>query len=164
MHIASFNTPLGQMIAVADAKALLLLEFTDQKDIQHELERLEKKMGSATVQGSSRLIDSIQHELEKYFAGTLTLFKTPLHLLGTPFQISVWEELRKIPSGETRSYADIAKALGKPTAYRAVAQANGRNNHVIIVPCHRVINADGKVGGYSSGLPRKQWLLDHEAK
>ena len=88
----------------------------------------------------------------------------PTAWLGTPFQHTVWHALQTIPSGETRSYADIAKAIGQPSAYRAVARANGANQLALIVPCHRVINHNGGLGGYGGGLPRKGWLLEHERK
>lgn len=90
------------------------------------------------------------------------VFEAPLHLIGAHFQKKVWDALRKIPAGETRSYADIAESINKPTAYRAVAQANGTNQLAIIVPCHRAINANGDLGGYGGGITRKQRLLAHE--
>ena len=93
-----------------------------------------------------------------YFDGKLTEFKTPLFFLGSPFQQQVWETLQKIPSGETRSYLEIAKAIEKPLACRAVARANGANQLAIVVPCHRVINTNGDWGGYGGGLARKKWL------
>jgi len=83
---------------------------------------------------------------------------------GTPFQVSVWNALLEIPLGATRSYADIARAIGRPEALRAVAQANGANPFAIVIPCHRVINTGGKPGGYGGGLPRKRWLLEHEGR
>jgi len=105
---------------------------------------------------------SLHYELNQYFEDKLQSFQTPLTFLGTPFQKQVWEELLKIPAGETRSYSEIAIAIGRPSAFRAVAQANGANQLALIVPCHRVINADGQLGGYGGGLTRKKWLLDHE--
>lgn len=91
-------------------------------------------------------------------------FTTLLRLLGTPFQKRVWQELLNIPYGETRSYSEIAVSVGRPAAYRAVAQANGANQLAIVVPCHRVINANGDLGGYGGGLSRKEWLLAHEKR
>ena len=98
----------------------------------------------------------------QYYAGTLKEFKTPLHLLGSPFQQEVWAELRRIPPGETRSYSDIATAMNRPSSQRAVANANGANQLAIVIPCHRVIQANGEIGGYGGGVSRKQWLLNHE--
>jgi AraC family transcriptional regulator of adaptative response/methylated-DNA-[protein]-cysteine methyltransferase len=97
-----------------------------------------------------------------YFSGVNHEFITPLALLGSPFQVQVWEELIRIPKGETRSYAQLASAIGRPSAYRAVARANGANQIAIVIPCHRVINSSGELGGYGGGIKRKQWLLDHE--
>jgi len=96
------------------------------------------------------------------FAGNLRHFKTPLAPVGTPFSKSVWAKLREIPVGETRSYAQIARAIDRPTATRAVARANGANPIAIVVPCHRVIGSDGSLTGYGGGLWRKRWLIEHE--
>lgn len=106
----------------------------------------------------------MKDELERYFTSQLQTFTTPLFLTGTPFQNAVWQTLQKIPYGHTRSYKEIAVELAKPTAFRAVAQANAANMLSIIIPCHRVINSDQKMGGYSGGLARKEWLLTHEMK
>ncbi|MFC9710671.1 bifunctional transcriptional activator/DNA repair enzyme AdaA [Paenibacillus sp. NPDC056933] len=156
------DTRLGPMMAVADEKALYLLEFVDRRGLEREVERLRKRTKSAIVPGITEPIRSIEREVAQYFEGTLTSFRTPLFCLGTPFQKSVWEQLIAIPAGETRSYQDIANTLGKPTACRAVAQANGANQLAIVIPCHRVINSSGELGGYGGGLTRKNWLLTHE--
>lgn len=108
-------------------------------------------------------LDSIKIELFEYFNGQRTEFKTPLHIFGTDFRCRVWDALIKIPYGETRSYSDQAKAIEQPSACRAVANANGANRFAIVIPCHRIINRDGKLGGYAWGLERKAWLLEHEA-
>jgi methylated-DNA-[protein]-cysteine S-methyltransferase len=105
----------------------------------------------------------IVDQLEAYFAGELTTFDMPLKLSGTHFQLRVWSELQRIPYGETISYGELARRLGNPAAVRAVGLANGRNPITIVVPCHRVIGADGSLTGYGGGLERKAWLLDHEA-
>lgn len=156
------DTQLGPMVAIADEKELYLLEFVDRRGLEREVERLRIRLKAAIIPGQTAPIQSIERELTQFFDGSLTEFKTPLHLMGSPFQKSVWEQLRQIPPGETRSYADIALALGKPTAYRAVAQANGANQLAIVIPCHRVINSDGGLGGYGGGVARKEWLLNHE--
>lgn len=158
------ETPLGPMLAIADEKALHLLEFPDRKGFKRDLAKFGQKLKAAIVPGRTKAIDSIEKELSEYFKGKLKTFKTPIALLGTDFQKQVWLELQKIPSGETRSYAEIAESLGKPTAYRAVAQANGTNRLVIIIPCHRVINANGAIGGYGAGIPRKKMLLELEQR
>lgn len=156
------DTRLGPMIAIADEEALHLLEFLDRRGLEREVERLRQKTMSAIIPGETEPIRSIERELSQYFDGELKEFKTPVTFLGSPFQKSVWEVLRNISYGETRSYSDIARALGKPSAFRAVAQANGANQLAIIVPCHRVINSNGELGGYGGGLTRKKWLIDHE--
>ena len=104
----------------------------------------------------------MERELREYFAGTLNAFQTPIRRFGTPFEQRVWDELMKIPPGETRSYADIAQTMGQPSASRAVARANGANPLAIVIPCHRVIRANGEIGGYGGGLARKRWLIEHE--
>lgn len=161
-HQASIETPLGSMIAIADEKTLYLLEFSDCKGLEREIERLKKTNKSTIIPGFTQPIRSIENELKNYFQGSLITFKTPLSYLGSSFQKSVWEELKKIPFGETRSYAEIAVKIGKATACRAVANANGANQFAIIIPCHRVIQTNGKLGGYAGGITRKKWLIDHE--
>jgi methylated-DNA-[protein]-cysteine S-methyltransferase len=107
--------------------------------------------------------DGITGQFEDYFAGRLTRFDVPLRLVGTEFQRRVWSELQRIPYGETISYGELARRIDNPAAVRAVGLANGRNPIAIIVPCHRVIGADGSLTGYGGGLSRKAWLLDLEA-
>ncbi len=155
---------MGSMIAIADDDVLYLLEFTDYRGLEREIERCKKKTKSVIALGRSYPIELIESELSQFFNGQLKKFETPLFFSGTPFQNSVWEELKNIPYGETRSYAEIAEKIGKPTAYRAVAQANGANQLAIIVPCHRVINTGGALGGYAGGVARKEWLLNHELR
>ncbi|MES2273988.1 MAG: methylated-DNA--[protein]-cysteine S-methyltransferase, partial [Chlamydiota bacterium] len=140
------------------------LEFIDCAALEREIDRLRKQTKLAILPGRNPPIDSIERELSQYFEGTLRAFTTPLFLLGTPFQRAVWEELKKIPHGETRSYGEIARAIDKPSAFRAVAQANGANQLAIVIPCHRVINTNGELGGYAGGLTRKKWFLEHEKK
>ena len=115
--------------------------------------------GCVIEQGDSPHLKNLQRELAAYFAGTLTTFTVPLVMRGTPFQERVWSELRRIPYGETRSYEDLARTIGAPGAPRAVGHANGMNPVAIVVPCHRVINKNGRLGGYGGQLWRKQSLL-----
>jgi AraC family transcriptional regulator, regulatory protein of adaptative response / methylated-DNA-[protein]-cysteine methyltransferase len=157
-----FETPLGPMLAIANDEALLLLEFVDCRGLEREIERLKQKTNSTISPGITKPIRSIENELDLYFKGELKTLKSPLHLMGSPFQNQVWIELAKIPPGETRSYAEIARAIGRPTAFRAVAQAIGANQLAVIIPCHRVINSNGALGGYAGGLSRKEWLINHE--
>lgn len=164
MHLYSalLESPLGPIAAIADEKALFLLEFIGCRGMEREVERLKEKTGSAIVQGWTDPLRSIESELKAYFNKKCAHFETPIALFGTPFQNCVWKELLKIPSGETRAYADIARGIGKPAAVRAVANANGANQLAILIPCHRVIHTSGGLGGYGGGISRKQWLLDHE--
>ncbi len=158
------DTPLGPMLAVADEEALYLLEFVDRRGLEKEIERLRKRAKLPIIPGKTAPIEQIEAELKEYFSGNLREFKTPLCPIGSPFQKRVWEELQKIPFGQTRSYAKIAAAIEKPTAFRAVALANGANQFAIVIPCHRVINSDGALGGYGGGIQRKEWLLKHERR
>lgn len=155
------DTVLGPMVAIADEGALYLLEFVTRRGLEREVERLRKR-GFAIVPGSNATLEMIASELAAYFDGNLFQFKTPYRVFGSCFQQQVWEVLCQIPYGETRSYAEQAIVLGKPKAYRAVANANGANQLAIIIPCHRIIASDGTLGGYGGGLSVKQWLLDHE--
>jgi AraC family transcriptional regulator of adaptative response/methylated-DNA-[protein]-cysteine methyltransferase len=164
LNAAWLDTKLGPMIAIADEKSLYLLEFVDRRGLEREVERLRQRTKAAIIPGRSEPIQSIERELNQYFAGELQEFKTPCCPLGSPFQKRVWEELNKIPYGQTRSYAEIALAIEHPSAFRAVANANGANQFAIVIPCHRVINSNGDLGGYGGGIPRKKWLLEHERK
>lgn len=157
-----FETPLGSMIAVADQDALYILEFLDRKRLESEMVRLKQRTQSTILSGTTEPLIAIQKELKQYFAGTLSAFKTPFVLQGSPFQQAAWHALCQIPYGETRSYLDQATHIGRPSAYRAVANANGANQLAIIVPCHRIINHNGRLGGYGGGLARKEWLLKLE--
>jgi len=154
------ETPIGTMVAVSNDEFLYLLEFADRLNLNERLHQLRPNIQT----GRTNLLDSLQEELTQYFAGTLQTFKTRLQMTGTPFQVRVWEELLKIPYGTTISYAVLASKIGKPSAFRAVAGANGANKLAIVIPCHRVIYADGALGGYSGGLARKPQLLSVENK
>jgi AraC family transcriptional regulator of adaptative response/methylated-DNA-[protein]-cysteine methyltransferase len=158
------ETPIGSMLAVADAHGLHLLEFFDRTALPTELKRLREASRSTITFGRTPVIDRIEAELGEYFAGTRTVFETPLSRHGSAFTKAVWDELVAIPPGTTRSYSDIAVAAGRHTAVRAVARANGANQIAIVIPCHRVIGADGSLTGYGGGLWRKDWLLRHERK
>jgi len=156
------DTPLGPMIAIADDLALHLLEFTDRRGLEREIERLRTRRNAAIVPGATVIMRSIEDELAAYFAGTLRAFKTPLAFTGSDFQITVWNTLQTIPYGELRTYSDIAQLVGKPGSPRAAGRATGSNQLAIIVPCHRVITVTGQLAGYSGGLARKKWLIEHE--
>lgn len=156
------DTKLGPMIAITDEKALYLLEFVDCNGAKREIERLCQRLPALILPGKTSLSQLIEKELTQYFDGELQYFTTPLYLLGSPFQKRVWEELRNIPYEKTCSYADLALSIGKPAAFRAVANANGANQIALIIPCHRVINKNSNLGGYKGGIGRKKWLITHE--
>jgi len=159
----SIGTPLGSIVAVADDAALYLLEFENRVALTGELRRLERDFGLIGL-GSNAVLKRLVAELEDYFAGESAAFQLPTFQHGTAFQEAVWGSLKQIPAGQTRSYGDIAEMLGQPEKSREVGKANGANSISIIVPCHRVIGADGSLVGYGGGLWRKKWLLDHERR
>ncbi|MET9502054.1 methylated-DNA--[protein]-cysteine S-methyltransferase [Streptomyces sp. NPDC006622] len=147
------DSPYGPLTLVAEDGVLCGLYMTEQRH-----RPAEETFGPR----DATLFGATEEQLEAYFAGELKEFALPLSLHGTPFQRTVWEALRQIPYGETRTYGELAEALGNPTASRAVGLANGRNPVGIIVPCHRVVGANGSLTGYGGGLDRKQRLLDLE--
>jgi len=153
------TTPLGPMIAMAERRGLVLLEFLDRPALTREVEELQNHYGYAVAPGHNAHLQQIEQELAQYFAGQLTQFNVALHLPGSEFARLVWAELAAIPYGETTTYGAIAARLGKPGASRAVGLANGHNRLSIVVPCHRVIGADGSLTGYGGGQPRKAFLL-----
>ncbi|AQS40791.1 MAG: 6-O-methylguanine DNA methyltransferase [Candidatus Tokpelaia hoelldobleri] len=158
------ETPVGAMLAIADRHRLHLLEFFERKALTAEIQRLQKTMNSTVSFGRSPPIDQIEKELAAYFKGESAAFHTPLARHGSPFTCKVWDALTRIPPGVTHSYAQLAQTIGQPTAMRAVARANGANQLAIIIPCHRVIGANGSLTGYAGGLWRKNWLLTHEKR
>lgn len=147
------STPLGKICLASDGTALMELWLPSKVD--------EK----VTVSGEpDEVLRETARQLKAYFAGELREFDVPMNLTGTSFQKKVWDELTRIPYGETISYAELATRIGNPKACRAVGLANGRNPIAILVPCHRVIGANGTLTGYGGGLPTKQWLLEHEQR
>ncbi|MFF7486104.1 methylated-DNA--[protein]-cysteine S-methyltransferase [Streptomyces luteogriseus] len=147
------DSPYGPLTLVAEEGVLCGLYMTDQRHRPQQ-----ETFGTR----DDTLFAEAEEQLKAYFAGELKEFTVELSLAGTPFQRAVWDELRRIPYGETRTYGQLADSLGTPTASRAVGLANGRNPIGIIVPCHRVIGANGGLTGYGGGLERKQRLLDFE--
>lgn len=133
------DTPLGAMLAVSAEAGLCLLEFVDRRGLEKEIGDLRRRLDAVIVPGENAFLATIGREIEQYFAGAITEFTVPLVEPGSAFQRAVWAELRRIPFGETRSYADMARHLGRPGAHRAVGRANGQNRIAIVVPCHRVI-------------------------
>ena len=160
----SFQTPLGKMIAGATDAGVCLFDFEYRKSIEAIKKRVEVHVGSSLTTGEHPYFDWLKLEIDEYFKGGRQEFTVPVHLTGTPFQVRVWEALQQIPYGETRTYQQQSVALGNEKAIRAVAGANGENGIAIIIPCHRVVGKNGSLVGYGGGLPRKQWLLNHELK
>ena len=158
------ESPLGAILALADDDGLYVYDWVDRRGLEREIVRLRAKTKFVIVPGSHRVLEQAEREVTEYFAGNRNVFTLPFARRGTEFQRQVWDELLRIPSGETRSYAEIARSIGQPKAVRAVARANGDNFRGIVIPCHRVIGSDGSLTGYGGGLARKQWLLDHERK
>ncbi|MGJ8615451.1 MAG: bifunctional transcriptional activator/DNA repair enzyme AdaA [Sulfitobacter sp.] len=156
------DTKLGVMIAVSDAHALHLLEFTERKALPAELKRLYAHAKGSLGFGRFAATDQIEAEMDAFLDLRRDRFDTPLAPLGTPFTKQVWRALRDIPAGQTRSYSDVARAMGRPDATRAVARANGANPIAVVIPCHRVLAADGALTGYGGGLWRKQALIELE--
>ncbi|MFN2509436.1 MAG: bifunctional transcriptional activator/DNA repair enzyme AdaA [Chthoniobacterales bacterium] len=164
LYVDRIETPLGMMVAIADDTGLRLLEFADRRALTRELQILRARLRASVVPGEHPHLAQIRGELADYFAGRSLEFSTPLAPVGSRFQLRTWEILRSIPSGETRSYSWMAERLKVPAARRAVGRANGTNMLCLVIPCHRVIRADGTLCGYGGGLWRKRWLLDHERK
>jgi AraC family transcriptional regulator, regulatory protein of adaptative response / methylated-DNA-[protein]-cysteine methyltransferase len=155
-------TPLGDMIAVSSRSHLYLLEFIDRKGLAAELSRLQAASREGIGIGIMPPSEQAGAELSDYFAARSDSFLTPLALAGSAFTQEVWNALRAIPAGQTRSYSDLARQIGRPSATRAVARANGANQIALMIPCHRVIGADGSLTGYGGGLWRKQRLIEIE--
>ena len=153
----SMETPMGVLTIAADEQGIAFIGWN-----QTEVEKTAKKLKLPLVKVTTPLLDQCMKQLSEYFEGTRQSFSLPLHLTGTEFQLKVWDELQRIPYGTTISYGELAKRAGNPKGSRAVAQANHNNPVCIVVPCHRVINADGSLGGYASGPALKQQLLDLE--
>jgi len=153
MYYDFFDSPIGPLVVACDDDALGFLNLPRNGKPGH--------IAPEWQRSPSRLRET-RAQLSAYFAGKLLTFDLPLAPRGTEFQRSVWDELTRIPYGETISYAELARRIDKPSAMRAVGAANGANPISIFIPCHRVIGADGTLTGYGGGLPAKRWLLDHE--
>lgn len=157
------ESPLGAMIAGASSQGICFLEWHDRGGIDRILKRVEKRYRLPVERGEHPYVQRLMTELAEYFMGARAAFTGPLHIAGTAFEQSVWNQLLAIPHGETRSYGDLARALGNPGASRAVGRANGANYISILIPCHRVCDSNGNLHGYGGGLWRKKRLLELEA-
>ena len=152
------------MIAGSTVKGICLLEWHSRGGVDRIRERISKRHGLPVAEGTNPHIDLLEQNLGDYFEGVLHKFTVPLDLCGTAFEMAVWQQLLEIPYGETRSYAELATAVGSPRGFRAVGRANGANCVSIVVPCHRVIESTGKLRGYGGGLWRKKFLLELEQR
>jgi AraC family transcriptional regulator of adaptative response/methylated-DNA-[protein]-cysteine methyltransferase len=157
------DTPIGAMLAIVDDVGVHLLEFADRTALPTEINRLRTRVGPICF-GASPVLEELAAQVERYFSGRSATFDIPVVQRGSTFEATVWEALLQIPSGTTRSYGEIARFIERPDAPRAVARANGANQVAIIVPCHRVIGADGSLTGYGGKIWRKKWLLEHERR
>jgi methylated-DNA-[protein]-cysteine S-methyltransferase len=160
LFVTELETPQGAIVFARRGERLVALGFKDHWP--RLTKEIEKRFGAVELVPDAKG-GQAGRALRRYLGGDLTaLDALEVDTQGTPFQEKVWSRLRKIPAGATWSYADLARAVGKPSAVRAVAGANAMNPVSLVVPCHRVIAADGKLSGYGGGVPRKRWLLTHE--
>ena len=157
------QSPLGPLHLGATHEGLCFLEFDEPRRLARTHHGLDRWLSLHRVPGQTEHLDLAVSQLEDYFAGTRRAFTVPLVVPGTAFETRVWTALQSIPCGSTWSYAQLASAIGNARAQRAVGMANGRNRISILIPCHRVVNTGGSLGGYGGGLWRKDWLLKHEA-
>lgn len=159
---ALVSTPIGPFVAAALPDRVCMLDFPDRAAILNQTSALRRWFDDPILPGTNDALEQLRLELDEYFSGRRRRFEVKLALAGTPFQESVWKALLDIPYGETRSYEDIARAIGNPNAQRAVGKANGDNRMAILIPCHRVVEKGGALRGYAGGLWRKQRLLELE--
>lgn len=153
-----FASPIGTLVGVVDDNSLLFLDFEDypmlNKKLQHFADRL--------LLGENKYAAKVKEQLSGYFSGNLKKFLLNIKPRGTEFQKKIWQSLQEINYGDKSVYKNIARNINQPNSCRAVANAIGANNIVIITPCHRVIRSDNKLGGFKNGIERKKWLLQHE--
>jgi AraC family transcriptional regulator of adaptative response/methylated-DNA-[protein]-cysteine methyltransferase len=159
-----YESPMGAIIIAANREGICLVEFSDRRMLEYQLKVLKKYFSGALIPGKNKYILQAQKELKEYFSGRLKKFSVPIIFPGTEFQKKVWNKLINIPYGKTISYEELAQRIGIKKASRAVGTANGMNRIAIIIPCHRVVNKNGMLGGYGGGLWRKKKLLKLEEK
>ncbi|MDB5054864.1 MAG: [Fe-S]-binding protein [Bacilli bacterium] len=165
IYYEEISSPIGPLVLCATENGLCHIEFATYKEAEEILHKWSRKLlGHERYIRDRAVLGQVIEQLKNYFSGALVHFNLPLDMQGTIFQRNVWQALTTIPYGETRSYKQIAEEIGNPNAVRAVGGANNRNPLPIIVPCHRVIGANGEMVGYGGGLPIKQFLLDHESQ
>ncbi len=157
--VSWIETPLGPLVAAASERGLCLLEYTDRRRLEVQIETVRRRARTALAPGTNPHLEQARSEVAEYFAGSRRDFSLRLDAPGSPFQELVWGELLRIPYGATVSYEGLALKLGSPGAQRAVGTANGQNRIAIVIPCHRVVRKGGEAGGYGGGTWRKEWLL-----
>jgi len=162
ISVTWIESPLGPLIAGATEHHVVLLEFAERRMLDNPFRALRRYFKSPIVPGRNQVLDRCRIELSEYFSGKRKKFTIPVKFPGTAFQQEVWEELSRIPYGRSIAYQELARRIGAPRARRAVGRSNGLNRIAILVPCHRVVAADGGLGGYGGGLWRKQALLELE--
>ena len=160
--IHRFTTPIGPMFVCATEQGVCLLEFVDRRMLETEFSDLQRLLNAKIIAGENEHIRQAQREIEEYFNGERQHFSVILHTPGNEFQLSVWRLLQTVPYGSTTNYQALATELSYPATARKVMSANGYNRVAILVPCHRIVGADGSLTGYGGGLARKQWLIEHE--
>jgi len=161
-HVMS--SPVGLLLLVRSERGLRFVDFLERRSLKRAFATHAEAAPDAEWVPSLLGLKPVVDQLEGYFCGTRTVFDLPLDLVGTDFQLKTWRALRAIPYGRTRTYGQIAKSIGQPGAARAVGLANNQNPVPIVIPCHRVIGANGSLTGYGGGLPRKRRLLELEAR
>jgi O-6-methylguanine DNA methyltransferase len=159
--LREIETPIGSMTIGATARSVVLADFTNRAMMPAQLAAVRRRIGPTTA-GDAPLLDDVEQQLREYLDGERRGFDLPLETPGSPFQERVWNELRRIPYGETIAYRELAARVGVPHASRAVGRANGSNRLAVIIPCHRVVASGGGLGGYGGGLAAKGFLLDRE--
>lgn len=163
LYLRHLPSPLGPLLAAATEEGVCVLGWDDREDTHAKLASVTAVLEAHALHADHLHLDTVARELDEYFAGTSARFTVPLHLVGTGFRQNTWRALADVAHGTTVSYGDLARRLGDARAVRAVAAANGANAIAVVVPCHRVVSADGALTGYAGGLARKRWLLGHEA-
>ncbi len=160
--VARIESPLGTLVAGSTRDGVCMLEFSSRKRLEAQLAGLRRRFQTTVVSGRNAHLEKLERQLAEYFAGRRRRFSVRLVVRGSPFQSRVWKELERIPYGETRTYGDLARTLGAPSASRAVGHANGSNPVSILLPCHRLVGKDGSLTGYGGGVWRKRKLLELE--
>ncbi len=162
IFVTTFDSPAGELVVGASSRGCCLVEYVERGGLEKIKSWTRRRYHLEMVEGEIPLLQRVEEELRSYFSGSLRLFSFPLDLQGTAFEQSVWQELLAISYGRRTTYAELARRVNKPKAFRAVGRANGSNPLAIVVPYHRVVQTGGGMGGYGGGIWRKEFLLDLE--